>query len=182
MHRNMVAAAAFAAFIAAPLAAQDQPVPAPDPATDVVPGDIVPSGALPPAALPEGDPVPALPSDAVPPPAPNTAPAFPAPAVPAPAVPAPADPAPTVAQTEFTDLEVTSFARAVIAIDPIQADTALDETQRQQKMADALAGAGIEIDTFNAIVVQSRTDAALKTRVQTQIAAIQAAQPPAPGA
>lgn len=184
MHRTMVAAVFLAVSLTAtPLAAQGlPPAPAPDPA-----GDVVPGGALPPpsTSLPTGDPVPALPADTPLPfqpgaaPAPQVpSPAIPAPATPAPAAAAPAAPMPPVAAA-FTDADVTNFARAVIAIDPIQADVTLDDTQKQAKMGEALASAGIEVGTFNAMAVQSRTDAALKTRIQTQIAALQAAQPPA---
>jgi hypothetical protein len=178
----MVAAAFLAVSLSAtPLAAQAVPAtPAPDPA-----GDVVPGAALPPpsTSLPTGDPVPALPADTPEPDAPPAAPAVPAPSAPAPApAPAvPAAPAPAAAPVaqNFTDADVTNFARAVIAIDPIQGDATLDETQKQAKMAQALASAGIAVDTFNAMAVQSRGDAALKTRIQTQIAALQAAQPPA---
>lgn len=171
MNRSFVAAAVLAASLsAAPVAAQFGPEPAP--ATDVVPGGVLPPPA---AALPDTSPPPGplpLPAGDAPLPAPA--------AVPAPAAPAPASaiPAPPAARS-FTDVDVTNFARAVIAIDPIQADATLDDAQKQARMAEALAGAGIAVDTFNAMAVQSRTDAALKARIQTQIAALQAAQPPA---
>lgn len=190
MNRTMVAAAVLAASLTTgPVLAQG----ALDPATDAVP-----SPALPPAAgvdttpapapealpgLPQGDaPLPdTLPAPGWVPPSgavPNPAPAVPAPgAVPAPApfTPAPAPPAVQV----FTDIDVTNFARALLAIEPLRTDATLDETQRQAKMRDALTGAGIAVETFNSIAVQSQTDAALKTRIQTQVAALQAAQPPA---
>ena len=185
MNRSFVAAAVLAASLStAPLAAQGEAVAVPpaDPAGDVVPGGVLPPAPTPvPDGVPEGlpGPTPGIPTGDAPAADPTLpAPAVPAPAAPAtPAVPAPA-PAPAIAQS-FTDADVSSFARAVIAIDPIQADATLDETARQAKMGEALTSAGITVDTFNAMAVQSRTDAALKARIQTQIAAIQSAQPPA---
>jgi hypothetical protein len=102
---------------------------------------------------------PALAQDAAPAPAPAPQTATPAPAAPA----------------TVTDAEVTSFAKAAIAVDKVNKDTAVPAADKPKKLADAVTAAGIAPERFNAIATASGTDAELQKRIQTAIVAEQQA-------
>lgn len=89
----------------------------------------------------------------------------------APQAAAPAPAAPQTASGPITDAEVTSFAKAVVALDPIQKDAALAEPEKQAKMAAKVQESGLEPAKFNQIAQTAQSDPALQTKVQAAIQA-----------
>lgn len=122
----------------------------------------------------------------------QTAPA-PAPADPAmQAAPAPdAAPQATTPAAPVADAEISSFAKAMVAIDAVQKDATLAPEQKQEQMASKVQAAGLEPQRFNEIGQAIQGDPALQTRIQTAIQAevntnaavpgTPAADEPAPG-
>ncbi len=80
----------------------------------------------------------------------------------------PADTAPGAKQV--SDTEVDSFAKATVELQKISADTALDETAKQGKMADAVKAAGLDPARYNEIGQAVSTDTDLRAKVQTAMA------------
>ena len=109
--------------------------------------------------------------DASPPSADQSAaqPAQPGAAAP-PATPA-TDAAPAAgANTQVSDTEIDSFAKATVAVQKISADAKLDEKAKQTKMADAVKSAGLEPARYNDIGKAVSSDPALLAKIQTAMA------------
>jgi hypothetical protein len=113
---------------------------------------------------------PALAQQAAPAAAPQTAPAAPATAPTAPAA------------AGFTDAEVTSFARAALAVDKVNKDTAIPAADKGKRLADAVTGAGLAPERYNAIATAQSSDTALQKRIQDALVAEQQAAAPAAAA
>lgn len=73
------------------------------------------------------------------------------------------------AASAFTDAEIDSFARATIKLQAINANTALDATQKQAQMVAAVQEAGLDAETYNAMGKAAQEDAALLSKMQTAI-------------
>lgn len=95
----------------------------------------------------------------------DAAPAPPSPATAA--VPAPSAATPTA---PVTDTEVDQFAQATVKVQKIVADATLDQTAKQQQMAAAVTGAGLQPARYNQIARAVPGDTALRARVQTAMA------------
>jgi len=74
------------------------------------------------------------------------------------------------AATTVTDQEVDSFAQATVKVEQISADATLDQTAKQQQMASAVKGAGLEPARYNEIGKAIASDTALRARIQTAMA------------
>ena len=105
-------------------------------------------------------------------PAPSTAPADPATTTPAPGAPA-------AESGSFSDADLKAFARAAIAANKIQQDTAVPATEKQPKMLAAVQAEGLDPVKFNAIAQASQSDPVLKQRVQAAAASEQQSAAPA---
>jgi hypothetical protein len=80
-------------------------------------------------------------------------------------------PAPQASATAVTDTEVTSYATAATKVQAIATDAALDQAAKQQQMAAAVTASGLEPARFNEISTAINTDAELRARIQTALAA-----------
>lgn len=99
------------------------------------------------------------------------APASPSGAVPAPNAAPPSGPAAAAtAGAQVTDTEVDQFAQATVKVQKIQADTTLDQPAKQQQMAAAVTGTGLQPARYNQIARAVPGDTALRARVQTAMA------------
>jgi uncharacterized membrane protein len=78
--------------------------------------------------------------------------------------------APAAAGKQVSDGEVDSFAKATVELQKINADTALDETTKQGKMAEAVKAAGLDPARYNEIGQAASTDTELRAKVQTAMA------------
>jgi hypothetical protein len=67
------------------------------------------------------------------------------------------------APMEVSDADVAKFAKAVVALQKIEAE-------KQSEMAAAVKQAGLDRATFNAIAQQAGSDPALKGKIQQSIA------------
>jgi len=99
-------------------------------------------------------------------------PATPADAAQAPAEPAiPADAAtpaaPAIVAADVSEAEIDSFAKATVKLQEIQADATIAADQKQAAMTAAVAAAGLDPVTYNAIGKAAQADPALRARVQT---------------
>ena len=94
-------------------------------------------------------------------------------------------PSPTTAQTAtpaaapatVSDAEVKSFAKAAIAVDKVNKDTAIPAADKGKKLSEVVTGAGLQPARFNEIANASGSDAALQKRIQDAIVAEQGATP-----
>lgn len=84
----------------------------------------------------------------------------------------------TLTNADVTDTDVDQFATAVLAVQKIQKDTSVADSDKQKNMADAVKQAGLTPEKFNAIAKASQADPALMKRIQTAAAA---KMQPAPG-
>jgi len=124
------------------------------------------------AAEPATPAVPATPAD----PAADTA-AIPAePATPAQAA-APAASAAVTAAADVSEADIDSFAKATVALQEIQADTAIAPEQKQTAMAAAVSEAGLDPAKYNAISKATQSDAELRAKVQTAMSKYTGPQP-----
>lgn len=73
-------------------------------------------------------------------------------------------------QVRITPQDIDNFAKAVIEVNKIQADTSLDKTQKQTAMTAAVQKSDLDAFKFNTMVQASKTNAELKQRVQLAIA------------
>lgn len=88
---------------------------------------------------------------------------------------APAQAAPKSA--DISDDQVDRFALAVLKVQQIARDTAVDEQQKQAKMMAAVQESGMAPQEFQAIAMGSQSDPELKQRIQTAAEAhVKAAQ------
>jgi hypothetical protein len=69
-----------------------------------------------------------------------------------------------------SDAEVDQFAQATVKVQKIQADTTLDQSAKQQQMAAAVTGTGLQPARYNQIAKAVPADSALRARVQTAMA------------
>jgi hypothetical protein len=83
---------------------------------------------------------------------------------------APAGDVTAAATTQVTDQEVDSFAQATVKVQQISADATLDQAAKQQQMASAVKGAGLEPARYNQIGKAIASDTALRARIQTAMA------------
>lgn len=81
----------------------------------------------------------------------------------------------TAAPTSFTDADVDKFAGAALAVQKIQQDTTVPDTDKQIKMSAAVTSSGLTPEQFNAIATASQSDPALMKRIQTAAAKKQGA-------
>lgn len=93
--------------------------------------------------------------------------------------PAQAAPAAPAASASFTDAEVTSFARAALAVDKINKDTTIPAADKGKQLADAVTGAGLAPERYNQIATAQGSDTALQKRIQDALVAEQQAATPA---
>lgn len=70
------------------------------------------------------------------------------------------------AATTYTETEIEQFAKAVLAVQDIQKDTAAPPADKQKKMAAAVQESGLTPQKFNEIAKASSTDPALMQRIQ----------------
>jgi len=77
-----------------------------------------------------------------------------------------AAPSAATAASSFTEEQIASFAKAMSAVEAIQADASLDATAKQTQMASAVETAGLDVNTFNAIATQSQSDTELQAKIQ----------------
>jgi len=73
-------------------------------------------------------------------------------------------------QVAITPQDIDNFAKAVIEVNKIQADTSLDQSQKQTAMAEAVEKSDLDPYKFNTIVEASQTNPELQQRVQVAIA------------
>ncbi len=78
---------------------------------------------------------------------------------------APAQAAPKSA--DISDDQVDRFALAVLKVQQIARDTAVDEQQKQAQMMAAVQESGMQPQEFQAIAVASQSDPQLQQRIQT---------------
>jgi len=76
----------------------------------------------------------------------------------------------TLTNADVTDSDVDQFATAVLAVQKIQKDPAVADSDKQKNMADAVKQAGLTPEKFNAIAKASQADPALMKRIQTAAA------------
>jgi hypothetical protein len=72
--------------------------------------------------------------------------------------------------TQVSDAEVDQFAQATVKVQKIVADASIDQTAKQQQMAAAVTGTGLQPARYNEIAKAVPGDTALRTRVQTAMA------------
>jgi hypothetical protein len=72
---------------------------------------------------------------------------------------------------DFSDAEISGYAKAMGDIQTIQSDTTLDAQSKQTQMASAIQAAGLDVATFNAIATQAQSDPALEQRIRAKMAA-----------
>lgn len=72
---------------------------------------------------------------------------------------------------DVSDADVDQFATAVLAVQKVQGDASIADTDKQKNMADAVKQAGMTPQKFNAIATASQSDPALMKRIQTAAAA-----------
>ncbi|MGN6268710.1 MAG: DUF4168 domain-containing protein [Sphingomonas sp.] len=86
------------------------------------------------------------------------------------------------AAASYTDADVDQFAGAALAVQKIQQDTTVPDTDKQTKMSAAVTSSGLTPEKFNAMATASQSDPALMKRIQTAAAAKMKASPPSAGA
>jgi hypothetical protein len=74
------------------------------------------------------------------------------------------------ASASFSDTQIDSYVTAAIAVQEMQADTALDDAAQQARAGAILAEAGLDPTTFNAISDAISADPAVAERVQLALA------------
>ena len=161
----------FAGLVLAASAAHAQPTE--EPAGDTAQPEAHAGHAEP--ATPATPAEPATPAD----PAADTAaePALPAePATPA----APASDAVPLAVADVSEAEIDSFAKATVKLQAIQADATIAADLKPAAMQAAVAEAGLDPATYNAIGKAAQADPALRAKVQTAMAR-HATPPPSDG-
>lgn len=77
---------------------------------------------------------------------------------------APADKA--APASSFSDADIKAYAGVALKINKIQADAALSEADKQKQMAAAVQDSGMDVAKFNAITEASKSDPALKQKLQ----------------
>ncbi|EIZ77375.1 hypothetical protein WSK_4058 [Novosphingobium sp. Rr 2-17] len=82
-----------------------------------------------------------------------------------PAVPPASPPAPG-SGVAFSDGELDQYVKAALAIQQIQQDSAVPESDKQAKIAAAVQQAGLTPEKFNQIALASQSDPALQQRIQ----------------
>lgn len=82
------------------------------------------------------------------------------------------------AGTSYSDAELEQFAKAVMAVQQIQQDTAISATDKQTKMAAAVQETGLTAEKFNEIASASNSDPALMQRIQVAASQIQSTGTP----
>jgi len=77
---------------------------------------------------------------------------------------------PAATPTSFSDADVDKFAGAALAVQKIQQDATVPDTDKQAKMSAAVTSSGLTPDQFNAMATASQSDPALMKRIQTAAA------------
>jgi hypothetical protein len=77
---------------------------------------------------------------------------------------------PAAAPTSFSDADVDKFAGAALAVQKIQQDATVPDTDKQAKMSAAVTSSGLTPEQFNAMATASQSDPALMKRIQTAAA------------
>jgi len=85
--------------------------------------------------------------------------------------------APAAPAASYTDADVDQFATAALAVQKIQQDAAVPDTDKQTRMSAAVTSSGLTPEKFNAIATASQSDPALMKRIQTAAAAKMQASP-----
>ena len=83
----------------------------------------------------------------------------------------------TAPAASYTDADVDQFATAALAVQKIQQDAAVPDTDKQTKMSAAVTSSGLTPEKFNAMATASQSDPALMKRIQTAAAAKMQASP-----
>jgi hypothetical protein len=81
------------------------------------------------------------------------------------------------AAASYTDADVDEFAGAALAVQKIQQDATVPDTDKQTKMSAAVTSSGLTPEKFNAMATASQSDPALMKRIQTAAAAKMKAAP-----
>jgi hypothetical protein len=81
-----------------------------------------------------------------------------------------AAPPATASAATYSDEDVKTYAAALVAVNKLQTDTSIPDTDKQAKMAAAVQQAGIDIPKFNAMTQAMQADKTLQTRIQTAAA------------
>ena len=83
----------------------------------------------------------------------------------------------TAPAASYTDADVDQFATAALAVQKIQQNAAVPDTDKQTKMSAAVTSSGLTPEKFNAMATASQSDPALMKRIQTAAAAKMQASP-----
>lgn len=92
----------------------------------------------------------------------------------------PADPAPNsppAAQGSFTQDDIQKFAKSVLEVNKIQADTATPAADKQAKMLAAVQKNGLDPAKFDAIAQAAQSDPDLRKQIQIAAASQQQSRP-----
>lgn len=68
--------------------------------------------------------------------------------------------------SSFSDADIQAYAGVAAKINQIQAEAGLSETDKQAQMASAVQSSGLDVAKFNAITEASKTDTALREKLQ----------------
>lgn len=68
--------------------------------------------------------------------------------------------------SSFSEAELQAYAGVAAKLNQIQAEAGLSETDKQAQMASAVQSSGLDIAKFNAITEASKTDTALREKLQ----------------
>lgn len=87
------------------------------------------------------------------------------------AVPPPAasEPAPAAPQN-YSDAQVDSFATAVVKVQEIEADAAIEQEAKQTAMVAAVEESGLDPQTYNSMSQAAQQDPQLLERIQLAVA------------
>lgn len=75
--------------------------------------------------------------------------------------------------TSFSDTELEQYVRAALAVQRVQQDQAMPDTDKQAKMAQAVQQEGLSPERFNEVASAAQADPALQQRIQAVAAKIQ---------
>lgn len=89
-----------------------------------------------------------------------------------PSEPPPSEMEPVMDAPNFTDEQISGFARAAMQVRDLNADTTLDEETRRTQAEMIIGGEGLNPETYSAIGAAAANDPAIASRVQQAIEAM----------
>ncbi|WP_052134392.1 DUF4168 domain-containing protein [Sphingomonas sp. 37zxx] len=87
--------------------------------------------------------------------------------------------APATSTGPISDADVTRFAKAVVAVEAVQKDTAIAPAEKQAQMAAKVQATGLEPAKFNQIAQTMQSDPALQAKVSAAVLAESSGAAPA---